>query len=100
MTAFEIYCQRKRQEYGEKFVPPTGQEFIAAFNLGSNYRIKVETKYDTETWVRWGYVGITTGWQPCFLLMHSVRAYGSSDTLDPVRDIVVDYHWLRERRAA
>lgn len=101
MTAFERYCERKRAQYGDKFVPPTGDAFIDAFNKGVEYRIKVETKWaDDYTHTRWGYVGVTSGWQPCFLLMRNVRAYGSSDTLQEGRDRITDAHWLKERRAA
>jgi hypothetical protein len=100
MTRFEAYCETKRRQYGDKFVPPTGKSFIIAYNMGQNYRVKVETKYDTETRTRWGYIGLTTGWQPAFLLMRNSRAFGSSDLLNPDRDIVVAYHWLTGKRRA
>lgn len=28
-----------------------------------------------------GYVGITTGWKPCFIRLHNARSLGGSDTL-------------------
>lgn len=98
MTRFEEYCQRGRARWGDKFVPPTGTEFINAYNSGTDFRIKVRTKYVTEVYERWGFVGITTGWAPVFLLMHSVRARGSSDTLNPDRDKIVECKMVSRRR--
>lgn len=94
MNRFQEYCERKRQQYGDKFSPPTGGAFINAFNSGENFRIKVRTVYPSgETRERWGFVGITTGWSPVFLLMRNRRCWGSSDTLDPQRDTIIDCHW-------
>jgi hypothetical protein len=94
MTKFEEYCARKRAEYGDKFVPPSGREFIDAFNKGERYRVQVRTLWDGHSHTRWGFIGVTTGWQPCFLLMRNVLQRGSSDTLTPGRDQVIDWHWL------
>ena len=44
----------------------------------SGQRIEVETPYG-ETYR--GYVGKSTGWRPCYLLMHNTRSIGSSVTL-------------------
>ena len=93
MTRFEEYCERKRAEYGDRFVAPTGEQFINAFNRGQAYRIKVRTDYgDGEVRERWGFVGITTGWQPAFLLMRSTRSVGSSDVLCAT-DRILDSHF-------
>jgi hypothetical protein len=101
MTRFEVYCEKKRQQYGDKFVPPKGKDFINAYNMGEDYRVYVRTRYPSgDTISRWGYVGLTTGWQPCFLLMRNSRAFGSSDTLEDGRDVVMDWHWLTRKRRA
>lgn len=97
-TRFEEFCKRGEQLHGDKFRPPKGDAFIDAYNKGPNFRIKVRTVYGKgEVEERWGYVGLTTGWVPCFLLMRSTRSRGSSDTLERGRDAVVDCKWIKER---
>lgn len=96
MSNFDTYCSKQDRAYGEKFVMPTGEEFISAYNKGQDFRILVETDLGSGcVQRRWGYVGITTGWRPCFLLLRRAGQHGSSDTLDPVRDKVVARRWLK-----
>lgn len=96
MTRFETYCQRQRMLYGERFQPPTGQHLIDAYNRDRDYRVQVQLSDDR---MAWGYVSLSTGWQPTFLLMRSTRAIGSSTTLDHI-DKIVASHWLRKRGAS
>jgi hypothetical protein len=94
MTRFEEFCMRGFKTHGQKFVPPRGDEFIDAYNKGDTFRIKVQC----DNWARWGYVGLTTGWRPCFLLMLRRGQHGSSDTLNPLMDKVINTKWLKEKR--
>ena len=82
MTKFEAYCERKSAEYGARFVRPHGSpELVAAFNDGGRYEVDVYGPGDVS-WIKRGRIGITTGWQPTFLLMLTRRSMGSSITLD------------------
>src|SRR5262245_31488243 len=99
MTRFEEYCARQQALHGDKFVPPTDPRFIDAYNKGQAYRIKVRTVYpgSDSTWERWGFVSLTTGWQPAFMLMRRSGQHGSSDLLG-ARDTIVDTNWIRPAR--
>ncbi len=101
MTRFEEYCKRGVQAHGSKFTPPEGDAFIAAYNKGQDFRIKVFTPYvgsQVRGHARWGYVGITSGWAPCFLLMHRAGNTGSSDVLDHRQDVIVESKWIDQQR--
>jgi hypothetical protein len=87
-TRFELYCARQRAKHGDRFVAPTDQRWIDAFNRGVEYRVKVRTEWGSEVSERWGFVSLTTGWVPSFMLMRSTRAHGSSDLLSD-RDQIV-----------
>jgi hypothetical protein len=52
----------------------------------------------SDDWGRWGYVGLTTGWRPAFLLMKRRGQVGSSDLLNPQRDKIVNSKWLTEKK--
>jgi len=82
MDKFEAYCERKTAEYGARFVRPSGSpELVAAFNDGGRYEVDVYGPGDVR-WIKRGRIGITTGWEPAFLLMSTRRSLGSSLTLD------------------
>ena len=88
MTRFEEYCNRQRQRHGAEFVPPTDTRFIYAYNKGEHYRVKVLTCYGAERFMRWGYVALTTGHKPSFMLMRRRGQHGSSDLLGERENIV------------
>lgn len=72
-------------------------QFVPYFNERKT-RIEVETTFaDGTTHRRTGYVGITTGWKPAFLLMHASNHHGSSDVLS-VNDKVLRAYSVRRRR--
>ena len=77
-SRFEAYCRRQRAQWGEKFVPPTCPALIAAYNKGDRYRIKVDGMDDRPAW---GFVTLTTGWQPSFMLMRTRSQRWSSHLL-------------------
>ena len=97
MSNFEDYCIRGRAKHGDKFIPPTGLELIDAYNKAPALRVKVRTTYPSgESFERWGYVALTTGWKPSFMLMRRRGQIGSSDLLDERDDIIsTRYLWSK-----
>lgn len=82
--SFDALTNRRRVTYGKQFDPSNlAPQFVPFYESGQ--RVIVETKYG-ET-LR-GYVGVTTGWKPCFLLMHNTRSISSSHTLSADDKIV------------
>lgn len=78
-TAFEQYCKNKKAQYGTLFSTKNlAQQFIPY--LHTNTRLKIQ---DETGQTYFGTVGISTGWVPVFLLMHSTRSIGSSFILQP-----------------
>lgn len=76
---FRRFVANKALEYGPKWdeshLYPQFRDF-----LYSDMRIRVTGPiFGTRT----GTVGVTTGWAPCFLLMHRSSSRGSSDLLSP-----------------
>lgn len=94
---FLQYVARKRREHGDKFTTAAlPAKFIPFYESGQ--RIEVTRTYaNGEKYTRRGTVGITTGWQPAFLLMRTTRSMGSSDLLD-AQDNVVKVIPTRKRR--
>ncbi len=87
-TLFAQYLERKQAEHGDKFDASdlTGcPNFITQFNAGRNRRVKVKFADGRE---KWGTIGVTTGWKPCFLLNHTRFSTGSSETIAPGDQIV------------
>ena len=76
MKNYSEYIARAIRTHGTKFdATSLDQKFVPYFESGQ--RIKVETCGEELT----GTIGVTTGWRPCFLLMRTSRAMGSSWTL-------------------
>jgi hypothetical protein len=98
-TRWQEFIARGERQYGPHFRPPEGAEFIEAFNKGEEFRVLVRAVYPLgDIYQRWGYVSATTGWEPAFMLMKRRGVHGSSDLLDPKRDKIVDYKWLKDKR--
>jgi hypothetical protein len=76
MRNFEDWLREKKSRIPNFDDSDLSKQFIPYFCSGQ--RIIVKTRYG-ET--KRGYVGVTTGWKPCFLLMHNTRAIGSSTLL-------------------
>jgi len=84
MTKYEQFLARKQNEYGDKFnASDLAPQFVTHYNTGQ--RIIVKTSYG-ET--KRGYVGVTTGLRPCFLLVNNTRSMGSSDALSSRDEII------------
>jgi hypothetical protein len=83
-NSYKEYLERKQKEYGAKFNPCNlAPQFIPYFE--NRQRVIVKNHYG-ET--KRGYIGITTGWQPCFLLLNNTRSIGSSETLSDKDEII------------
>ena len=93
-TRFDDYCVRATHLHDAKFIAPKGEAFIDAYNKGTDYRVKVQTIYPGgESYVRWGFVALTTGWKPSFMLMRQTGQRGSWDLIDE-RDTIIANHWI------
>jgi hypothetical protein len=101
-TPFGDACRRLRAMHGERFSPPTGPNLINAYNLAHPrngepgcYRVCIETSYSGGgSWRRWGYVSITGGWSPSFMLMGRRGQRGSSDLISEPKDRIVASKWI------
>ena len=81
MDRYSDFVARKFQQYGDKFSGESlAAQFIPAFNNGDRFRVLVDFGYEDEKPV-WGYVGVTTGWKPVFLLIRRRGQNGSSEIL-------------------
>lgn len=81
---YQNYLNRKYNQYGDKFTDSElSKQFIPYFESGQ--RIIVKNRWG-ET-MR-GYVGVTTGWKPSFLLMLRSNSIGSSILLSDEDSIV------------
>jgi hypothetical protein len=77
-TKYDDYITKQRHRYGSEFCDSAlDPRFIPYFNNGT--RLKVHTLGSDVT----GYIGVTTGWRPVFLLMRTIRSHGSIYTLGP-----------------
>lgn len=83
-SSFEQYCEGKKRQYGELFSTKNLAQQFAPY-LHTNTRLKVKDEHGK---IHFGSVGITTGWAPVFLLMHSKRCIGSSFVLDKEHKIL------------
>lgn len=98
MTAYSDMLARFRVRHGDKLDLSDMDGRFAQF-YGTGARIGVRWHADDEGPIEYGTVSVTTGWKPCFLLMHRVGDSGSSTLLDDHVDIVsVKYPGARKYR--
>ena len=76
MSEYIAYLKRQSKKYGDKFDPSNLAPQFAPY-LHSWNRVAV----DMGDKVRKGYVGVTTGWRPVFLLLHRRNSIGSTNIL-------------------
>lgn len=72
------------------------EKFVRYFEKGSTERIKIERGVNLR-YTEYGYVSISTGWQPVFLLIRSARSRGSSVCLEDSDQIVGHKHRTEKR---
>ena len=90
MDRFDEYKRRKTKEYGDKFdTSDLNPSFIPYFRTGQ----RVEVEFDYGKVVR-GFIGVTTGWKPVFLLLRTRRSISSFYTIsqgDKVVRVITRY---------
>ena len=75
-TRYAGFIQGKIDQDGSKFdLTDLNPNFVNAFNKGETHRVKVQFPSGE---VIWGFVGVTTGWKPSFLLMRRIGQHGST----------------------
>jgi hypothetical protein len=88
-----IGLKRHGQQYRNHQLP---EKFVPAFEKGQNYRVKVERGINMR-YTEHGYVSISTGWEPVFLLMRSNRSRLSSVVLCDDDEIIGERTWDEKR---
>ena len=82
MRNYQDWIREKKSNAKDFDDSDLSKQFIPYFESGQRI---IVTSYGE---VKRGYVGVTTGWKPCFLLMNNTRSMGSSDTLSDKDEIV------------
>ena len=73
MSAYDDYLARGRARYGDRFdTSGLAPQFVPYYNSGQ--RIVIDLGFDEPSR---GYVGVTTGWRPSFLLLNNTRSVSS-----------------------
>lgn len=91
-SALAAIAETRRRRHGGEFSAADLAPQFAPY-LHRDVRLKVRNnRYDH---VRTGTVGITTGWQPAFLLMHRSNASGSWDVLTTDDEIIAVWNGRR-----
>jgi hypothetical protein len=83
-NSFEQYCKDKKRQYGELFSTKNLAQQFTPY-LYTNTRLKIKDEHGK---IHFGSIGVTTGWVPVFLLMHSKRCIGSSFVLNKEHKIL------------
>ena len=71
------YLEIKEREFGREFVPPVNADLLSEY-VNSGIRLEV----DADGCIERGFIGLTTGWRPCFILLRTKRSSGSGICLD------------------
>ena len=99
MRSYEQYVASGRAKHGDKFSDAgLSKQFISAFNSGERVTVKFRNDKGEVYEVKRGTIGATTGWKPCFLLMLTSRAYGSSYTLSDKDALGTMNDWREYRK--
>lgn len=91
MRHYKSFVERQKYQWGDKFdTSELCEKFIPYFESGQ--RIIIKDKWGKEYR---GYVGVTTGWKPSFLLCFRSNSYSSWYTLNDNDTIVgtVERYW-------
>ena len=85
MNNFEMFLQRKKDQYGKDFNPDMlANKFIPYYCNGKRIKVKLDGSGEELT----GTIGVTTGWRPVFLLMRKSTSISSPWTLSEKDEIV------------
>ena len=74
---YEGFIARKAREYGDKFDHSDLDSVDVSIRTAYETRYRVRVASD-DGFERDGYIGVTTGWKPSFLLLWNRRSLGSS----------------------
>jgi hypothetical protein len=78
---FEGFKTRKVEEFGSRFdASDLDIRFFQDIAGAPNARVKVQFPHGE---IVWGFVSVTTGWKPTFILLRRIGQVGSSDALGP-----------------
>lgn len=94
-SKFRMYVRRKVEKDPRFSTLDLPEKFIRFWEKGQNVRIKIERGLN-HRYNEYGYVSISTGWQPVFLLVKSVKAKLSSVLLKEDDLIVGVRAWNRK----
>lgn len=82
MTAFEFFVNEAKRKHGDRFSDASLWPQFRQYLEIKSIRLTVERTYQNgEVYRRTGWVGVSTGWAPAFLLMRRSNSVGSSDVL-------------------
>lgn len=95
-TKFKAYVRRKLEKEPRLSTVGLSEKFVQWFDRGQDYRIKIERGVNLK-YTEYGYVSISTGWQPVFLLVRSARSKGSTVCLED-SDQIIGYKHRTEKR--
>ena len=94
MASYLDLIERKRRQFGEKFdaseLSSVSDTVKLMYATQQRCRIDHGDGYTTD-----GYIGVTTGWKPCFIHLYNARSLGSSEIIGP--DAVVIKIFDRKR---
>jgi len=91
ITTFRDYLIGKKADFGKKFDPSAlPDKFVKYFESGQRIEVKTECGE-----IKRGYVGITTGWKPAFLLLSYYNSHGSSELLSKKTEILKELNKYR-----
>lgn len=77
MSRYQDFLKRAKQAHGDKF---DDSQLCGIYVLPYENGNRIEVMFDGVK--KRGYVGITTGWRPLFILLLTRRSIGSSWILD------------------
>lgn len=81
MRSYTDFIESKKMQYGNFTDKELKQELIPYFESQQRIEIEFLDKDNNIEFTKRGRIGVTSGWQPCFLLMLTTRSMGSSWTL-------------------
>jgi len=88
---YKSYLARKRAEFGDIFDPDDlAENFIPYFESGQH--IEVTDQHGNKAQ---GYVEVTTGWKPAFILVYNRRGLGGSWILRDTDTVTREFDTFR-----
>lgn len=88
MRKFDEWKRRQCAVHGEKFdTSDMPAKFVLYYESGE----RIQVTDERTGYTRRGYVGITTGWRPAFILLPRINSVSSGDVLtqhDTVRRVI------------